>query len=170
MKKKMDEAVIETMDVFEATVDLAAEKQDEIKRLKAKADEAQKTLQVAKKLLDCYLKPSEKYALEHEGEIFPDPTNEERETANSVYGLKQNGNPSVVLAEGLEDEDVIGKIERSKTLDERLKARFVLHTPKLSRQDIIAAYKADEIDDKTLKRLGLSVKKLKSLYVAQKAA
>lgn len=171
MKQVIENDVkIETLEEFEGAVDLAAAKQDEIKRLKAKVDAAKKTLETAKKVLSLYMDPSERYALENENVIFPDPDHEERETSSSVYGLKQNANPSVVLDEGLKDEDVIAKIERSKTLKEDLKEAFVVREPKLSRQQILAAYKVGQIDDLRLKRLGLSVRKMKSLYVASKAA
>lgn len=172
MSKKATECevAIETFDEFEGAVDLAAEKQEELEKLQKTLKAAKAKVEAAKKLLSCYLSPSERYALENENVIFPDPENEERETSLSVYGLKQNANPSVVLDEGLKDEDVIAKIERSKTLVEDLKDTFVIREPKLSRQQILAAYKAGQIDDKQLKRLGLSVRKVKSLYVMARAA
>lgn len=172
MSKKVteNEVKIETLEEFEGAVDLAAAKQDEIKRLKAKVDAAKKTLETAKKVLSLYMDPSERYALDNESEIFPDPEHEERQTEASVYGLKQNANPSVVIDEGMKDEDVIAKIERSRTLKEELKDAFVVREPKLSRQQIIAAHKSGQVDDKQLKRLGLAVRKVKSLYVQSKAA
>lgn len=165
-----NEVTVETFEEFEGAVDLAAEAQNELDRLQKTLKAAKAKVETAKKLLACYLPPSEKYALDNEETIFPDPEHQERQTEASVYGLKQNANPSVVIDEGLKDEDVIAKIERSKTLVEDLKDAFVVREQKLSRQQILAAHKAGQIDDRQLKRLGLSVRKMKSLYVASKAA
>lgn len=170
MNKNMNETVIETKEDFETTIDLAAAKQDEIKRLKAKADEAQKTLQAAKKILALYMEPSEKYAIENQNELFDDPENQCAETATAAYGLKRSNNPSVNLKEGLSDDDVIAKIDRSKSLDPAMKNRFIAVSRSLSRQSIIAAAKSGEITGEALKRLGITVECKKSLFVETKAA
>lgn len=167
--KKPQEVTIENKEDFESTIDLAAFKQEELKRLKAEADEAGKKLSAAKKILKLYMEPSEKYAIDNQDELFDDPENQRAETANASYGLKRSANPSVNLEEGLDDDDVIGKIERSKSLDPAMKDRFIAVSRSLSRQAIINAAKSGEITPAALKRLGITVECRETLFVEAKA-
>lgn len=168
--KKTTTETIETKEVFESTIDLAAAKQEEITRLKAKVDAAKKSLEAAKKVLSLYLEPSEKYAIDNQDELFDDPENQRAETANAAYELKRSNNPSVNLEEGLDDDEVIAKIDRSKSLNPAMKNRFIAVKRSLARQAIIDAAKAGEISSAALKRLGVSVECKKTLYVESKAA
>ena len=168
--KKTEGQEIATMDEFETTVDLALEKQTELEKLQKAAKTAKAKVEAAKKLLQMYMEPSESYARANEDALFPDPDNQRAETENAAYGFKRNANRSVVLADGLDDDAVIAKIERSKSLPEELKDEFVIREPKLSRQSIIQAVKSERVSAKQLKAVGISVDNAKTFYVAPKDA
>ena len=161
---------IENMDEFETTVDLALEKQTELEKLHKAAKTAKAKVEAAKKLLQMYMEPSELYARTNEDALFPDPDNQRGETENAAYGFKRSANRSVVLADGLDDDAVIAKIEKSKSLPDDLRDEFVIREPRLSRQSIIQAVKNERVSAKQLKAVGISVENAKVFYVAPKDA